>query len=236
MIREVARDLRLEPEPQVADGRAPLEEPKVEVPKADATTAKVITSRDEAFRVIKAKAPEEPKVQVQKLETGNPKVPSKDEVVDSFTDDALQGFEDLGSRSLGRLAVGTLLVLLLLGGLASVTLQNKDRLQGLSLGVANLIAIAGEGLEVLKHRLAILTSREEEVQAPLGSKPPALQANLQGQELSNPDTEPLALADQSEPAGSLDRQKGEDPERLEDLIDARLPSPTNSYPREAIEE
>jgi general secretion pathway protein A len=53
IIREVARDLRLEPPPSVAKKAVVQEQATLRPPKVEAASPKVITSRHEAFRILK---------------------------------------------------------------------------------------------------------------------------------------------------------------------------------------
>lgn len=163
MVVEVARDLHLDPDaqkPKVKSKQQPLEDqPKVQTQTLEPATRKVIRSREEAFRLLQPTPlqptlPEKPTVQVPKVRPPGSKVPSRDETLQVFTDEALQAMDDLGSRRLGRVVVRIFLLVLLLAGIASVTIHHKERLRGLGLNFDHLLGIAGKYLQPVDNDAA----------------------------------------------------------------------------------
>lgn len=220
IIREVARDLRLEPERHDAKLEIP-KEPKDEGPDGNTGTPKVIRSREEALRLLRSTDLKGSKSRAAKVETTTPNAPSRDEAVRAFTDETLQAMEDLGSRPLARYAVMTLLALLFLGAAVSVTLKNKERLQRLGFGVENLLSIAGEGLGVFSHNINERPPDQFSVEAEAVNAreysateaPASIESHSHTQKSLDPDGKPQALADQSKVTSPLDLYEQQRPEK-----------------------
>jgi len=226
MIKEVARDLHLEsgiervdlevleetrvesPRIEVATPRIGAATPKIgaATPKVEAAVPKVIRSREEALRIIRGKPQEAAGEQFPNQRPETAGVKSIDATVRAWTEKVLQGLDDLGSSSSARFAVGVFLAVLLLAGVASATLNNKDRMRSFSLQAEKLLSLVGERFGMLKDNLGELfvamTSGEdkpEKVEASLVAEPTAMPDKKPYVEVMRAPDETVAQNDRTEP-------------------------------------
>jgi capsular exopolysaccharide synthesis family protein len=224
-----------EPEAQV-EAPSVSKGPKVQASKMGTREApRVIRSREEALRAIKGKPQEEAGAQSWDKEPATAEKKSIDETVRAWTDKILQGLDDLGSNSVARFAVGIFLAILLLGGVASATLQNQDRMRSLSLQTEKLLSLIGERFGILKDNigelLAALSSSENE--------PEKIEASLVGEPSAGPIKKTffedkvrtqdgaVFLKDEAKPSARPDIQEIPSPEaRLSTSSSVSSPAPT----------
>ncbi|MGH7774013.1 MAG: ExeA family protein, partial [Candidatus Binatia bacterium] len=152
-----------------------------------------------------------PRVQNIEVEPTTAKVMAK-----NGRNEALQPVAQETSRYKGRrlvgAGVGTLLVILFLGGAAFLT---DHPLWGLSLDAEKLLSIAGKRLEILKHELnewvMFPTNREAELpKVQRTHSPEDSEPGLQSREHSVPSRDSLALARQTKSVSPSDFHKRED--------------------------